>query len=175
MDSDVRELALDTLYNRGAQTAGSSDSCFIFNEAAERLHACGFDAVKTLEELMSEVVVPAMDKHREQNGIPDWSSMVQEGPPFAGLDEFLGAYWIICARTDPYHAVEFINKLTRPVVNEAVSILALYYHPANSLSDGAIPTQYVEYIQRLCESDVDEFRDVGTYVSEKLGLNESAK
>ena len=93
-----------------------------------------------------------MNKHREANGIPDWSSMIQEGPPFAGLSEFLGAYWIVCARSDPSHAVKFMSKMTRPVVTESISLLAVCYYPANSLSDGPIPTEYVEYIHQLHDS-----------------------
>lgn len=174
MDIDIRQLALDALYSRNDSKAETANSCFIFNEAGSRLRFCKENAIPVLEELFQELIVPAMEQHREENGIPDWSSMIQEGRPFAGLSEFIGAYWIICARSDPAHAIEFMNKLTRPVVNESVSLLSVYFHPANSLADVTIPDEYVVYVNTLSNSDVDEFRDVANYVSNRLNLNKSA-
>lgn len=172
LEFDFRQLALDTLHNRNGKTALST-SCFIFNEAGLKLRGCHPDAIPVLEGLMQELVVPAMDEYREKYGIPDWSSMFREGPPFAGLNEFLGAYWIICARSEPSSAVKFIGKMTRPVVNEAVSRLAMFFNPSNPMSDVPLPSEYIDYIHQLSESDVDEFRSVASYVIERLGLSES--
>jgi len=173
MDSDIRQLALDTLYDRKENTEAPK-SCFVFNEAGEKLRACDSDAIPVLEEVVRELVVPAMDKYREENGIPDWNSMFREGPPFIGLTHFLGAYWIICARSDPSRAIEFLSEMTRPVVNESVSCLSVCFNPNHPLSDVALPSEYVDYVNHLSESKVDEFRAVALHVIEKLGLNESA-
>lgn len=174
METDIHKLALDTLNNRKDENAESNDSCFVVNEAGQRLRQCGVNAIPVLERVIVESVVPAMDEYREQHGIPDWDSMFREGTPFAGLSELIGGYWIICARSDPSRAVEFMNKMTRPVVNEAVSLLSVYFHPSNSLSDVPIPREYVEFVNQLSESDVEEFRDVGRYVINRLELNKSA-
>lgn len=174
MEPDVRQLALDTLHNRSEENTATPKSCFIFNEAGDKLLACGPSAIPVLEELMWDVIVPAMDKYREQNGVPDWSSMFRDGPPFAGLDEFLGAYWVICARSDPSHAIEFMRKMTRPVVNESVSLLPIFFNPNRPLSDVVLPSEYLEYVKELSESNVEEFKAVALHVIERLGLNESA-
>lgn len=100
--------------------------------------------------------------------------MIQEGTPFAGLSEFIGAYWIICARTDPARAIKFMRGMTRPVVNESVSLLSVYFHSANSLADVSIPGEYVEYVNSLNESEIDEFRNVASYVIDRLQLKDSA-
>ena len=174
MDRDIRQLALDALYNRSDKKSETSKSCFIFNEAGTELRACNADAIPALEELFLDVIVPAMEQHRKQNGIPDWNSMIQEGPPFAGLSEFIGAYWIICARSDPSRAIRFMRTMTRPVVSESVSLLAVYFHPANSLSNVTIPDEYIAYVKELGNSNVDEYRDVAHYVANHLHLNISA-
>jgi len=174
MKSDVRQLALDTLHNRSEDNTAVPDSCFIFNDAGDKLLACDASAIPVLEEVVREEIVPAMNKYREQHGVPDWSSVYREGSPFAGLTELLGAYWVICARSSPSRAIEFMSKMTRPVVNEAVSVLAVYFHPATSLAEVAIPAEYVEYINQLSESDIGEFSAVAAYVTERLGLKDSA-
>jgi hypothetical protein len=173
MELDVRQLALDTLYNRSKNANRPPESCFIFNEAGSKLRNCQPTAIPILEELIRDVISPAMEKQRERYGIPDWNSGIKDGPPFAGLSEFLGAYWVLCARNDPSRAVEFMSKMTRPVVNESVSLLSVFFHPANSLSDVAIPSEYVDYLTRLSASDVDEFRNVADYVIKRLHLKHS--
>lgn len=174
MDLDIRQLALDALYNRSDKKSETTNSCFIFNEAGTKLRSCKANAIPVLEELFRDVIVPAMEQHRNDNGIPDWNSMIHDGPPFAGLSEFVGAYWIICARSDPSRAIRFMSTMTRAVVNESVSLLSTYFHPANSLSDVAIPDEYIDYVKALSNSDVDEFRNVANYVVNRLHLSKSA-
>lgn len=71
MDIDLRQLALDALYNRSEkEAADTAKSCFIYNKAGSKLRSCNADAIPVLEKLVREVIVPAMKEHREQK----WSS-----------------------------------------------------------------------------------------------------
>jgi hypothetical protein len=175
MQSDLHELALDALYYRKSDDVEPAKSCFIVNEAAQRLRKCSAEAIPMLEEIIQDLIVPAMDEYRKVNGVPDWSSLFREGPPFAGLDDVLGAYWIICARSNPARAIEFMKSATRPVVNESVFVLLKVFNPAHPLSDVALPREYIDYVKQLSDSDVDEFSEVGAYVIERLGLTNAAK
>lgn len=174
MNSDIRKLALDTLYNRKGESNEADKSCFVVNESGQELRACGVQAIPILEELIGELVVPAMNEYRVQTGVPDWNSVIREAPPFAGLSELIGAYWIICARTEPTRAVRFIKRTTRPVITESVSRLAVFFNPNHRISDVELPREYVNYVNELSESDIDEFSAVALHVIAKLGLNESA-
>lgn len=174
MNFDIRKLALDTLYNRSGESVEADKSCFVVNESGQMLRACGVEAIPILEELIREVVVPAMNEYREQTRVPDWNSVIREGPPFAGLSELIGAYWIICAGTEPTRAVSFIKTTTKPVITESVSRLAVFFNPNHRISDVELPREYVNYVNELNESDVGEFRAVALQVIAKLGLNESA-
>lgn len=172
MSVDIQELAFDALHFRKDNSYGG---CLIANVAAGELQQCNAEAIPIVEAIIREHVVPAMEKYREEYGIPDWNSMFRDGPPFKGLSGFLGAYWVICARVEPTRAVAFMKEMTRPVVNEAISRLPLYFNPERPLSDVELPAEYIEYINELSESDVDEFKAVALHVIEKLGLNESAQ
>jgi len=175
MKSNIRQLALDTLYDRKDENTEDKQSCFVVNEAGQQLRGCGAEAIPVLEELIRDLVTPAMAEYREQNGIPDWSSMLREGPPFAGLNDFLGAYWIICARAEPVHAIKFMNEMTRPVITESVSRLPIFFNPKHPLSNVALPLEYVDYINQLSESNVGEFNAVALHVIENLGLTRKSK
>ena len=170
MTEDIRKLALDALYNRGNQKAPIEGSCFMFNEAGSKLIGCNLSAAAVLEDIIREVIVPAMDEYRQRYGVPDWNAMIQEGRPFAGQTELIGAYWVICARGNPTRAIEFLGTMPRPVLNEAISDLAVYFHPANKLSDVPIPGEYIDYLYQLHESDVSELKDVAFYVLKRLGF-----
>lgn len=174
MTSDIRQLAFDTLFNKMFAGMESAESCFFVNKAGQKLRACSVEALPVLEEIIREKVAPAMDEYRVRNGVPNWEALLREGPPFAGLSEFLGAYWIICARTDPRRAIEFMKKMSRPVVSESVSRLPLFFNPAISLSDVPLPTEYVDYLIQLIKSDVEEFKTVGRFVIEKLGVDSTS-
>jgi hypothetical protein len=171
MSNELRKLALDALHNTGNSSPSNTNSCFVFNEAGSKLLGCDESVLPILEETIRSVIAPAMNEYRERYGIPDWDAVAQEGRPFAGLTELVGAYWVICARSDPNRAVEFVMDLPRPASNEAISILAVYFHRSRSLSDVAMPKAYVELLFKLSCSEVSEFKDVSKYVMKRLGLS----
>lgn len=170
MKSSIRDLALDALHRKNS---GKEDhtSCFIFNEAAERLRNCGADALSVIEGLIRDVVVPAMVEYRKRTGVPEWGSLFRDGPPFADLSGFLGAYLIICARCDPARAVAFLKQIPTPVVTEAVSNIGTYFNPHNLISDTPLPAEFVVYLNELMASDIGEFRAVAQHVSRRLRLS----
>ena len=170
MDKDYHQLALDTLHDRSDKTTTTTKSCFIYNEAGASLRSCDKHAIPVLEELFETRVAPAMQTHREQNGVPDWNATIHEKLPFAGLGEFIGAYWVVCARVHPARAVKFISKMPKPVVNESASQLAGCFRPLNPLADVPIPKEYIEFLNSLSNSDIDEYQDVANYVFKRLQL-----
>lgn len=169
MTKDIRKLALDALYNTGNHAKPIENSCFMFNEAGSQLIGCDLPAASVLEDIIRELVAPAMDEYRLRYGIPNWDAMIQEGRPFAGQTELIGAYWVICARGNPSRAVNFLHAMPPALLNEAIAVLAVYFHPENKLSDVPIPGEYIDYLKQLRDSDVKEFKDVASYVMKRLG------
>lgn len=166
MESEIEQLCLDTLYYL-QKTPGSSS--LVSNEFGAKLRRCGIEALPAIEGVMREVVGPALEKHHAEYGAPDLKAIIREGPPFSGLDEFFGAYWMICARTNAGHAVEFIKGMPRSVVIEAVLSWAIFFNKKHPLSEIALPKEYQDYLNELSRSGVPEYAVVASHVAGKLG------
>ena len=161
---DASGIVLDALFNRRA----GSESCLVSNESGRRLLEPDRSDVSAIEHVVVTTVQPVMEEHAARHGLPDPYGMFREGPPFAGLDYVLGAYWAQNARTDPARAVGFMKERPWSVVAESVLALVAFFNPRRPLAGVPLPPEYREYLSTLVSSGVPAVEKLAAYAIDRL-------
>lgn len=161
------KLVEDALHFRKIATPGT---CFVSNDAATQLRGLDESVLPVIESVIHDSIVPVMEEHCKTHGAVDPNSMFREGPPFPGLCEVLGAYWIIAAETNPMRAREFMRTLPWSVEGEAILAMVVHYNPSRSDVRAEIPAAYCDYILSLRDNQSSDVSRMVTYAIRRLAI-----
>ena len=123
-----------------------------------------------IESVVHTSILPAMEQHYRIHGAFDPNSMFREGPPFLGLNEVLGAYWLL-ATPNPGRAIEFIRSTPWAVEGEAICALVTQYNPHRSVERPDIPTAYCDYLHSLRDNPNPEISRMAKFAIKRLALD----
>lgn len=168
--SVMTELVSDALMNR--KMVG--DSCLVSNQAGAQLLDAGSGIVSVIEDVVRSTILPAMEEHVEKHGITDPDAMFREGPPFGGLSQVLGAYWVQCARSEPVRAVQFMQEMPSSVASEAILSLVMFFNPSRSVAKVALPGEYARFLRDVSESQVPEMQRIAKFAFKRLHLEKAS-
>ena len=165
---DMPELVSDALMNRRM----GGGTCLVSNQAGAQLLAAGNGIVSAIEDIVRSTILPTMEMHVEKHGIADPEAMFREGPPFGGLKQVLGAYWVQCALSEPSRAIQFMQEMPSSVASEAILSLVTFFNPSRSFAKVSLPAEYAQYLKHVNESPVPEMRRLATYALKRLELDQ---
>lgn len=144
-DEEYERLVLDTLFRRRLRTQG----CFVDNEAGKELRACPSEALSAIEHVLRDTVEPTI------------SIGVAASRDALDLDQVVGSYLLIAARSDPERALDFFSKASESLVIESLVAIELFFR---LMRDGtyncgvAPPEQFHAFVQRASTSPSDAVR-----------------
>lgn len=137
MMKDIRELVLDTLYDRGQE--GRSSSFVVNNAGLDLLNSKQLETLQIIESILCDLVEPALLNHEVSKDFDLAAKLgcdvnLIETSPFNGLTYVLGAYWLISIRLNIVNrAFQFFDTHSDKLLSDAISCVPIFF---KKLDDG---------------------------------------
>lgn len=161
MDNEIKNLIVDTLYDR-AQAQAQAHSCFVVNESGMKLLKRGSEALPEIERVLRSIVDPRLceDYRQSPASKSEIENMFSEAKPFRGLNYVLGAYLVIGSKFDPRRLVEFLRSISEPLLLESLANIPVFFQKSAEGFNFRIapPKELIEFVESQLDSNSDAIR-----------------